>query len=157
MTLTYLKRLVVGLTTLLAAACEDSSAPTPAHPGPTDRGYTMLFFDFDDASLTQAALAGVRHIVSAVAQYGGDVCVTASTDRAGSDAYNLDLSRRRAEAVRNELIRGGVAVERITLRWHGERVPLVTTQDGVKEAQNRRVELMVYRPDGKACNPATNY
>ena len=62
--------------------------------------------------------------------------------RSGSDKYNLGLSKRRAEAVQQELERQGVGGGDIGIDWKGERDPLVPTPDGVREPQNRRVEIV---------------
>jgi outer membrane protein OmpA-like peptidoglycan-associated protein len=56
----------------------------------------------------------------------------------------MDLSRRRAEAVREGLMRLGVPAERIQLEWLGESRPLVNTPDGVREPQNRYAILNIY-------------
>ena len=69
--------------------------------------------------------------------------VTGHTDRSGSDKYNQALSVRRAEAVRRELVADGVADGLIVTRGVGEADPLIPTADGVREPQNRRVEIVL--------------
>ncbi len=64
-------------------------------------------------------------------------------DRSGSDAYNLRLSQRRADAVAAELVRQGVNRNDIGIQAFGESRPLVPTADGVREPQNRRVEIVL--------------
>jgi outer membrane protein OmpA-like peptidoglycan-associated protein len=104
----------------------------------------LVFFDFDSSKLTPEA----KQIVSSAA---GDalqgkstrIDVTGHTDRSGSDKYNQALSVRRAEAVRRELVADGVADSEIVTRGVGEADPLVPTADGVREPQNRRVEIVV--------------
>jgi outer membrane protein OmpA-like peptidoglycan-associated protein len=72
-----------------------------------------------------------------------DVLVIGHTDRAGSEAFNDALSRQRAEVVRRALVARGVAAQSIVVVGRGEREPIVATADGVAEARNRRVEILV--------------
>ncbi|MEW5859689.1 MAG: OmpA family protein, partial [Cyanobacteriota bacterium] len=64
------------------------------------------------------------------------------TDPRASDAYNFDLSNRRAIAVRNYLLRQGIAPERMTIRALGESQPRVTGRNPLDYARNRRVEFI---------------
>ncbi|MET4699193.1 OOP family OmpA-OmpF porin [Constrictibacter sp. MBR-5] len=119
-----------------------SDTPAPA-PEPVVRSY-LVFFEFDKTALTPDA----RRIVETAARSAASVDVTridvtGHTDRAGSAAYNTKLSRRRAETVRNELIRNGVKADDIAIYAKGENELLVPTSDGVREAQNRRVEIVI--------------
>jgi hypothetical protein len=118
-----------------------------AQPEVEAPGRYLVFFAWDQASLTEAD----RQIISqAVEEYRrtGAVQITATghTDTSGSAAYNLDLSLRRAEAVANELIRQGVPATEISTVGQGEEDLLVPTPDGVREARNRRVEIVVPQP-----------
>ena len=72
-----------------------------------------------------------------------DVLVIGHTDKVGTDAYNDNLSRQRAEVVRKALADRGVAAENIVLVGRGKREPMVPTADGVAEPRNRRVEILV--------------
>ncbi len=72
-----------------------------------------------------------------------DVLVVGHTDALGSDQVNDALSRQRAETVRAELIRRGIAPENIQAIGRGKRDPAVVTPDGVAEPRNRRVEIVV--------------
>jgi OmpA-OmpF porin, OOP family len=71
------------------------------------------------------------------------VLVIGHTDALGSDQVNDALSRQRADTVRAELIRRGVASENIQAIGRGKRDPAVPTPDGVAEPRNRRVEIVV--------------
>jgi len=62
-------------------------------------------------------------------------------DRSGSTSYNVGLSQRRADAVRSYLSARGVPDTRISSEAFGESQPRVPTADGVRELQNRRVEI----------------
>jgi outer membrane protein OmpA-like peptidoglycan-associated protein len=68
--------------------------------------------------------------------------VTGHTDTVGSDAYNLRLSRRRAEAVAAELEAKGIPAGEIEIIAKGKHDLLVPTKDGVREPQNRRVQIV---------------
>lgn len=72
-----------------------------------------------------------------------EITVIGHTDRVGSVPFNDALSLRRAERVRAELTRLGVASGRIEVAGRGEREPLVPTEDEVAEPRNRRVEIIV--------------
>ena len=74
------------------------------------------------------------------------IVATGYTDLSGSAAYNQKLSVRRADAVKAELVRLGVPATSITAIGRGESNPLVPTADGVREPQNRRVEIQIQRP-----------
>ncbi len=115
-------------------------APAPA--APVAHSY-MVFFDFDKSDLTPQAVS----IVDQAAQNAGpakvtEIQVTGHTDTVGSDAYNLRLSRRRAESVAAELEKRGVPASEIAIFAKGKRDLLVPTGDGVKEPQNRRVQIV---------------
>ena len=66
-------------------------------------------------------------------------------DNSGNRLTNRDLSRRRALAVQEYLVAGGIAVEQITMRFHGERYPLVPNNSEANRAKNRRATLRLDR------------
>jgi outer membrane protein OmpA-like peptidoglycan-associated protein len=72
-----------------------------------------------------------------------EIVVIGHTDRVGPVPYNDTLSLRRAERVRDELVKVGIAADRIRVEGRGEREPLVATADEVPEPRNRRVEISV--------------
>lgn len=117
------------------------AAPPPA-PAPA-RTY-LVFFDWDRADLTDRA----RQIIAEAAENSRRVQVTrievaGHADRSGTPAYNQRLSQRRADSVAGELVARGVARTIITVQAFGESRPLVPTADGVREPQNRRVEIVL--------------
>ncbi|TVR96465.1 MAG: OmpA family protein [Rhodospirillales bacterium] len=106
----------------------------------------LVFFDFDRSELT----AEGRDIVRAAAASAQDrpfvrIVATGHTDTAGSAQYNLGLSQRRADSVRSYLMTLGIPADRIQTRALGQTQPLVPTGDGVREPQNRRVEIDIQR------------
>lgn len=119
--------------------------PPPARPAapPVEQKF-LVFFDFDKSNLR----ADAQKIVSEAADYAkkngkAKITATGHTDTSGTAAYNLALSERRAKAVQKELVRLGIPEKEIVVRWKGESEPLVQTGDGVKEPQNRRVEIVL--------------
>jgi outer membrane protein OmpA-like peptidoglycan-associated protein len=72
-----------------------------------------------------------------------DVLVIGHTDKVGTDVFNDALSVQRAEVVRRALVARGIAAENIVVVGRGKREPIVPTADGVAEARNRRVEILV--------------
>jgi iron complex outermembrane receptor protein len=116
--------------------------PPVAAPAPVAHSY-MVFFDFNKSDLTPQAAT----IVDQAAKNAGPAKVTklevtGHTDTVGSDAYNMRLSRRRAESVAAELEKNGIASSEIEIIAKGKRDLLVPTADGVKEPQNRRVQIV---------------
>jgi OOP family OmpA-OmpF porin len=65
------------------------------------------------------------------------------TDAVGTDQYNMRLSLRRANAVRDYLIAGGISASRIRAEGFGESQPVASNETAEGRAQNRRVELRV--------------
>jgi len=110
---------------------------------PTTAQTYLVFFDWDKAELTDRA----RRIIGEAASARGNevirIEVNGHTDRSGSDQYNQGLSVRRANAVAAELLRRGVPRNEIVTRGFGESNPLLPTADGVRERQNRRVEIIL--------------
>ena len=125
-----------------AATTQTFTPPPVQAPVPAAKSY-LVFFDFDRSELTPQA----RRIVDEAAQnaQAGRVTrieVTGHTDTVGSDAYNIRLSRRRADAVASALEARGISASEIAIFAKGKRDLLVPTGDGVREPQNRRVEIV---------------
>ncbi|MGE5202627.1 MAG: OmpA family protein [Acidobacteriota bacterium] len=117
-------------------------APTVAPAGPM-RSF-RVYFEFNRANLTAEGARVVREAAAAFRQTGAArIDVTGHTDTSGSSGYNLGLSKRRADAVKAALIAAGVPASAVAERWRGESSPRVPTPDGVREPQNRRVEIVI--------------
>jgi outer membrane protein OmpA-like peptidoglycan-associated protein len=117
----------------------------PPAPAPEPARTYLVFFDWDRADLTARA----REIVAQAAQASTHVQTTrievnGYTDLSGTAAYNQKLSVRRAQSVESELVRDGVAQNEISIHGYGESNPLVPTAPGVREPQNRRVEIILH-------------
>jgi OmpA-OmpF porin, OOP family len=102
----------------------------------------LMFFDLNSAALTPEALVIVGNAATNAESTGvRSLQVVGHTDRTGTAAYNMKLSARRAETVGQALIERGIPAEEISLEAMGEEDPLVPTEDGVPEPQNRRVVI----------------
>lgn len=100
----------------------------------------LVFFDWDSAVLTPEALDIVRTAATNAGTLGSvRIELIGHADRSGPEIYNLGLSQRRADAVREQLIRLGIPEDAVATLAKGESEPLVATPDGVREPQNRRV------------------
>ena len=121
-----------------------NAAPAVAAAAPVAAARTYLvFFDWNKADLTDRARQIIGEAASARGTGVTRIEVNGYTDRSGSDQYNQGLSTRRANAVAAELVRRGVPRNEIVTRGFGEANPLVPTADGVREPQNRRVEIIL--------------
>ena len=115
----------------------------------------MVFFDWDSTRLSPASLNVLEQARDAFkARQGARVTATGHTDTTGTEAYNMALSLRRANAVKDALVKLGVPAAAITTVGRGEAGLLVQTGDGVREPQNRRVEIVL--PPQTAAAPPTN-
>ena len=121
------------------------AAPPPPKPAAVcdSNVKRLIFFEFDSYILPASA----EQTVDFVSQNTGDcrwnsISVVGHTDRAGSDSYNEILALNRARAVADFLITGGVDPAIIKVDARGEKEPLEITADGVRNPQNRRVEIV---------------
>ncbi|MCX8133633.1 MAG: OmpA family protein [Roseococcus sp.] len=118
-------------------------APAPA-AAPAPARTFLVFFDWDRADLTDRARQIIAEAANNARTVGSTrIEVSGHADRTGSAAYNQRLSVRRAEAVAAELVRRGIARNQITIQGFGFDRPLVPTAMGVREPQNRRVEIVL--------------
>ncbi|UYN97055.1 MAG: OmpA family protein [Enhydrobacter sp.] len=120
-----------------------AAAPPPPPPAPAAPSF-MVFFDWDRSNLSQQALNTIKQAANAYKTKGNArITATGHTDKSGPEAYNMALSLRRANAVKDALVRDGVPATAISVIGRGESQPLVQTADGVREPQNRRVEIVI--------------
>jgi outer membrane protein OmpA-like peptidoglycan-associated protein len=101
----------------------------------------IVFFEFDKSSLTADGKKVVDAAAAAFKAGKSGVAIAGYTDLAGTAPYNLALSKRRADIVKSALVKDGVPGAAIDETWHGKQNPRVPTADGVREPQNRRVEI----------------
>ena len=117
-------------------------AALAARPLPPQQ-FTLYFVEGKD-EFTDESKRAFDGVFSEIAKRPvPDVLVIGHTDKVGTDAFNDPLSRQRAEVVRRALVARGIAAENIVVVGRGKREPIVPTADGVAEARNRRVEILV--------------
>jgi len=117
--------------------------PPPVAPSVAPPSF-MVFFDWDRANLSQQALTTIRQAADAFKTKGNArITATGHTDTSGPESYNMALSLRRANTVKDALVREGVPAQSIAVVGRGEAGLLVQTGDGVREPQNRRVEIVI--------------
>ena len=122
----------------------DVAAPPPPPPAAVSPPSFMVFFDWDRANLSQQAMQTIGQAASAFKTKGNArITATGHTDTSGPESYNMALSLRRANAVKDALVQNGVPAQAISVIGRGEQGLLVQTGDGVREPQNRRVEIVV--------------
>jgi OmpA-OmpF porin, OOP family len=135
--------LIASLTMKFGAPPAPPPPAPPAPPPPPVHQVYLVFFDWDKYNITAE---GQQILVLAANQYksGGRVQlqVTGYTDLSGSAGYNQRLSERRANAVAAALERLGVPRSDMVVTGRGMNDPRVPTAPGVREPQNRRVEIV---------------
>lgn len=115
----------------------------PSAAGPCLPGPYIVFFDWDSSSISPDAATVLDSTVSSTTGCGSaTIRIAGYADRSGSEQYNMGLSTRRADAVQAYLASHG-ATAQTTTQAFGESNPRVPTADGVRELQNRRVEITV--------------
>ncbi|MGZ3338275.1 MAG: OmpA family protein, partial [Reyranella sp.] len=118
-----------------------AAAPPPPMVSPPS---FMVFFDWDRSNQSQQALTTIQQAANAFKAKGNArITATGHTDTSGPESYNMALSLRRANAVKDALVRDGVPAQAITVVGMGEKGLLVQTGDNVREPQNRRVEIVI--------------
>ena len=123
-------------------------APPPPPPAPLpyveacNKGPFIVFFDWDRADVSPEAASVLDNAVQAYGNCGNiGIMLAGHTDSSGSPRYNLDLSSRRDSAVQSYLTGHGISAGAISSQAFGETNQRVPTADGVREVQNRRVEI----------------
>ncbi len=131
---------LVGIAYKFAPAAAAAPPPPPVVAPPS----FMVFFDWDRANLSAQALNTIKQAAGAYKAKGSArITATGHTDTSGTEAYNMALSLRRANAVKDALVREGVPATAIAVVGRGEQGLLVQTGPNVREPQNRRVEIVI--------------
>lgn len=104
-----------------------------------------ILFPFNSTELYPAGRDNLRKLADILERNAGsEVLVVGHTDNVGSDAYNMDLSQRRASAAASYLIQQGVPSSRIRTAGRGESEPIASNATAAGQAQNRRVEVAIF-------------
>jgi outer membrane protein OmpA-like peptidoglycan-associated protein len=128
---------------------------------PTDRGLVLtlgdVLFDTGKAELTSGAVRKLDQLVQFLTEYPDRrVQIDGFTDSVGPDSYNLDLSERRADAVRFALQRQGIDPSRITTQGYGKAFPVASNDDAAGRQLNRRVEVVIGAENGAPIAPRSH-
>jgi len=125
---------------------EPAYRPAPPPPPPPavvcSPGPFIVFFEWDKSDITPEAASILDNAISQYANCGNaQVMLAGHADRSGSAKYNVGLSQRRADAVKAYMVAHSIPDGVISEQAFGESRPRVETADGVREVQNRRVEI----------------
>ncbi len=121
-----------------------AQAPPPPPP-PTKEKIVLraVHFDFNKSNIRADARPILDEAVRMLKERNINVVVQGHTDSVGSDGYNMKLSHRRADAVKQYMVDHGIASSRISAEGFGKRQPVASNDTAEGRAQNRRVELHV--------------
>ena len=104
--------------------------------------FKPLYFDFDKDEIRDEYKEYLKTMVMVVLSHSDlRVKVTGHTDGDGSDAYNLDLSKRRAKAILNFFLEQGLAPHRVEIDFKGKREPVAPNSSSEGKQKNRRVDF----------------
>ena len=120
----------------------------------TERGMVMtlgdVLFDTDEATLKPGATEIIDRLADFLSRNEATrVRVEGHTDSTGDDAYNTELSRRRAQAVADALLTHSIPATRVDVVGRGEGYPVATNDTSAGRQQNRRVEIVFSDPEGE--------
>jgi len=119
-----------------------AQAPAPQPQAAAPARPFLVFFDWDKSDLNASAQPTIDEIARTIQQgRPATIRLAGHADKSGPDPYNMSLSERRAQNVLNALSQKGIRKDQVRVEYFGESRPLVPTADGVREAQNRRVEV----------------
>ncbi len=114
----------------------------PNQPMKAENAMYLVFFDFDKYDINPGAAAVLDSVAQEVrSRTINGLHVVGHADKSGTNAYNMRLATRRANAVKDALVARGLDGATITTESRGEENPLVDTPDGVREPANRRGEI----------------
>ncbi|HYE34761.1 OmpA family protein [Methylocaldum sp.] len=112
----------------------------------TERGLMVtlgdVLFEYGKADLRPGTQQRLYQLVNSLKEHPNrNVLIEGHTDSHGSEAYNEELSQRRAQAVQDFLLRNGISPDRIVTRGYGEAYPVASNDTNAGRLQNRRVEI----------------
>lgn len=108
------------------------------------RAFDNLEFETDQAIIRPISYVPLNELARLLADHPTwKLKISGHTDNTGDPAFNMDLSRRRAEAVRDYLANLGLAPERFVLEYYGQTKPIASNDNRAGRQRNRRVELLI--------------
>jgi OmpA-OmpF porin, OOP family len=118
----------------------------------TERGLVLtlgdVLFESNMSDLKTEALHDLYVLVTFLKEHPDrNILIEGYTDNVGAEGYNLELSQRRAAAVRHFLVHNGIDPERVTARGYGQAYPVASNTTKVGRQDNRRVEVVILRGD----------
>ena len=152
-TISWRQRSAIGAVLLLGACAQSPQTPSPpvaSNPPPTQPGPKAVWYHVYFASNSIALDADGQKVIAdltAALQRNPDSVATivGRTDTVGSADYNMHLSHRRADAVRDALIYSGNApADRVETRWTGESRQKVATANNIADSANRVVDIAIH-------------
>lgn len=135
---------------LVLVACAQPASSPPRIAAMSDAelagAWYQVYFDTNKSEIDARGQQIANNVAYVVANTDTTrVTIIGKTDRVGSPAANLALSKKRADAVRNSLIKAGVPESRIEMSWTGESKQVVATVDEADERLNRVVDITVIK------------
>lgn len=122
---------------------------SPKEPEAIVRYIEPIYFDSNKDTIKPESFAALDEVYSIILEFPKiqSIQIEAHTDSQGSDAYNLDLSNRRAESAKQYLVRKGISATQIKAQGFGEVRPIETNATAEGRSKNRRVEFLIESPD----------
>ena len=126
---------------------------------PSDRGLVLtlgdVLFEFGKASMRPEGMKSIEDLASFLKQYPErNILIEGFTDNIGSEAFNMELSKNRANSVKSDLLNRGIADNRIRIRGYGIQYPVASNATDSGRRQNRRVEVIISDLEGNIVDRA---
>jgi outer membrane protein OmpA-like peptidoglycan-associated protein len=121
---------------------------------PTDRGLVLtlgdVLFETGQSNIRSEGMKSVDNLASFLREYPErNIMIEGFTDNIGSDSFNMQLSRERAQSVKSALVSRNIGEHRINMVGYGLQHPVADNSSAAGRQQNRRVEIIISDQDGK--------
>lgn len=121
---------------------EEVEEPVVVEEPVKDITFESVLFNFDKFDLTSSAAEKVKEAAELIEKQGGNYFIDGFTDSIGTEAYNMELSRKRAQTVKDALVKEGIEDSRMEVRAFGEQYPKCTNETPEGRQCNRRVIVL---------------